>query len=213
MSLRDSHSACGKTDSRGVSRGPDGVWREESQSRSDMSYGPVPSGTPWKGQPGGGVVDSSRWQSRRVGAAKNSKNAKRVFPLLRFLSFLRPSRQSGFTPLLRNLARPFARQRARRKRASRQTDRSQSCSQHWGEAPAEPLVPSHTLPRSRLRRSVALPLVRVTPASGSLPSWASPLADRRYPPALRLGRRSVPGGLSSTPGRLPRRGRVPLGPR
>ena len=38
MSLRDSHSACGKTDSRG-GRGLDGVWRAESQSRSDMSYG------------------------------------------------------------------------------------------------------------------------------------------------------------------------------
>ena len=94
------------------------------------------------------------------GPQKNSKNAKRVFPLLRFLSFLRPSRQSGFTPLLRNLARQFARQRARRKRAPRQTDRSQSCSQHWGEAPAEPLVPDIVHPHLRLRRSVALPTRR-----------------------------------------------------
>ena len=38
MSLRDSHSASGKTDSGGFPR-PNGVRREESQSRSDMSYG------------------------------------------------------------------------------------------------------------------------------------------------------------------------------
>ena len=52
-----------------------------------MSYVPVPSGTPWKGQPGGGVVDNSRWQSRRVGAAKNSKNAKGGKTLFAFFEF------------------------------------------------------------------------------------------------------------------------------
>ena len=33
----------------------------------------------------------------------------------------------------------------------------QSCSQHWGEAPAEPGVPESVVPGSRLSRSFALP--------------------------------------------------------